>query len=69
MAGDPAEKKEAVALTTSDKDGAKNAEKNKKKGKDEPEDELTPEDRALLEGLELAVTRLKDQDAGVVEVR
>ena len=58
----PPEEKDAVAIEAAgekDKDKDAKAEKEKKK---EEEDELSPEDKALQEGLELAVERLKDPD-------
>mmetsp|Transcript_42278 Transcript_42278/g.97895 ORF Transcript_42278/g.97895 Transcript_42278/m.97895 type:complete len:911 (+) Transcript_42278:49-2781(+) len=51
-----------------DKKADKAGKKNEKDKKDEEEDELSPEDRALLEGLELAVTRTSDPSADVVKM-
>jgi hypothetical protein len=39
--------------------------KDKKKDKDKDEDEMSAEDKALQEGLELAVTRAQESDPGV----
>jgi 26S proteasome regulatory subunit N1 len=50
-------------------DDSKGKDKNKKDKKDKDkkeEDELSPEDKALLEGLELAVLRTRDSDPAIV---
>uniref|UniRef100_A0A7S2R9L3 26S proteasome non-ATPase regulatory subunit 2 homolog n=2 Tax=Rhizochromulina marina TaxID=1034831 RepID=A0A7S2R9L3_9STRA len=60
------EKKEAVAVPVEGKEGKGEAGSGKKKDVAAEEDEMSPEDRALLEGLELAVERTKDADHGVV---
>ena len=57
------EKKEAVPVASSSKDKGKEKDK-----KDAEEDEMSPEDNALLEGLELAVTRTRDADPGIVSM-
>lgn len=55
---------EAPEGSSPKKEGKKEGKKEDKK---EP-DELSPEDKLLLEGLELAVTRTKDADAGIVSM-
>jgi len=62
-------KKEAVLVAVEEEDLKKKSEeakgKKKKGGKDEP-DEMSEEDKALKEGLEVAVARLKeDGDAAL----
>jgi 26S proteasome regulatory subunit N1 len=58
------EKKEEIAVAVDAKDGGQKKTNKGKKDK-KPEDELSEEDLALKEGLELAVTRLKEGDVGL----
>ena len=57
------EDKDAIAIMVGDdnKENGKDKDKKKKKGKkgEEP-DEMSDEDKALKEGLELAVNRIKE---------
>lgn len=65
---EPEPEKGAVGIEMPKDDEKGDAKKADEKKKEDP-DELSPEDKALLEGLELAVERVKDPDAGVQKVR